>query len=89
MEVWHQKKLLIDLKFPFLEKTYDFWLDPDIPCVRLLREVYRVISTYEKELTQEEQEGQILCRPSDGSVCPPDSTLREWGVRSGETLMLV
>lgn len=81
--------ILVDIKVPSVDCTYDFQLDEDSTIYNIVGEVSELISQKEHCNVVGSSENLMLCLLGSNRVLSVNSTLRESGVKTGDSLILV
>lgn len=81
--------ILVDINVPSVDSSYDFQLDEDSSIYNIIAELSELISQKEHCEVVGKVEDLMLCTRKDRRVLSVNSTLRESGVQTGDSLMLV
>lgn len=81
--------ILVDILVPAMESRYDFQLDEDSSIYNIIAEIGELISQKEHCNVSGDPEALVLCTMSERKLLSVNSTLRECGIRTGDSLILV
>lgn len=81
--------ILVDIKVPGVEQTYDFSLDENAPIALVMEEIVEMIGQKEHCTIAGNKEELLLCSYERQAVLPKKATLRECGIATGSRLLLV
>ena len=80
--------IMVDIRVPNLNRTYDFELDEEMKTGELLKKIIQTIS--EKESLKDCREDEMLLYDLNReTVLSENRSLRQQGVKSGEQLYLI
>lgn len=81
--------IIVDVAVPAMDAEYDFMMNEESTAEMLVEELTEMICQREK-LRGFSQEGTLmLCHAPTGAMLPPNKTLRQMGVKTGDKLVLV
>ena len=80
--------IVIDVRVPVIGKTFDFSLEEDIEAKICIEEVAELICQREGCILESETSEFILTNLKNGLILKESKTLKENGIRSGDTLIL-
>lgn len=81
--------ILVDIYVPSVDKTYDFHLDENARVRTILEEVVEIIGQMERTSLTGDPAELLLCDRQGRCPLPEKATLRDCGIRSGSSLLLV
>lgn len=80
--------VLLDIQVPAIDRIYDFELDEEIQIGELLKKIVQMIKEKEEIVTDKEEKLYLYAFQSEKVLRESDS-LKQQGVKSGETLFLI
>lgn len=81
--------ILVDIDVPSVDNSYDFQLDEDSSVYNIIGEISELISQKEHCNIKGNMDALMLCTRKDNRILSINSTLRECGVQTGDSLILV
>lgn len=81
--------IIVDIFVPALDRTYDFKLAETEFLYVLAEEIAEMISRKEQNYIKGEVKKAILCEQNTMRILPPDKTLKELGIHTGDRLIFV
>lgn len=81
--------ILVDIKVPSVDNSYDFQLDENSAIYNIIGEVSELISQKEHCNIVGNTDELMLCCLKDNRILSINSTLKESGVQTGDSLILV
>lgn len=81
--------ILVDIKVPSTDCSYDFQLDEESSVYNIIGEVSELISQKEHCNMVGRMEDLLLCTLKENRVLSVNATLKEAGVQTGDSLILV
>lgn len=81
--------IMVDIKVPGVEQTYDFSLDENAPIMLVMEEIVEMIGQKEHCVIAGNREELLLCSYGSRTVLDKRATLRECGIVTGSRLLLV
>lgn len=81
--------ILVDISVPSVDSSYDFQLDEDASIYNIIGEISELISQKEHCEVVGNTESLMLCTLKNRRVLSINRTLREEGIQTGDSLMLV
>lgn len=81
--------ILLEIKVPSVDKTYDFQLDEDANIFNIIAEIGELISQKEHCNVVGNFENLRLCSNKNQQILSVNKTLRECNVQTGDCLTLV
>ena len=81
--------ILVDIEVPSVDSSYDFQLDEDSSVYNIIGEISELISQKEHCSIMGNIESLMLCTKKDRRILSVNSTLRDSGVQTGDSLILV
>ncbi|MCQ2498907.1 MAG: EsaB/YukD family protein [Lachnospiraceae bacterium] len=81
--------ILLEIKVPSVDKSYDFQLDEDANIYNIIAEISELISQKEHCNIVGNFEDLRLCSSKNRQILSVNNTLRECNVQTGDSLILV
>ncbi|MBQ5399167.1 MAG: hypothetical protein IIU14_07010 [Ruminococcus sp.] len=81
--------IVVEVKFPILDTSYDFKLDEDTPVSLITDDMIAVISQKEHKKLKDSDFEFMLFNSSTQTVLTSGCSLYENGVKSGDSLILI
>lgn len=81
--------ILVDIKVPSLDTSYDFQLDEESTIYNLIVEIAELISQKEHCNIVGKVDKLMLCTTNPTRILNINKNLREYGVQTGASLLLV
>lgn len=81
--------ILVDIEVPSVDSSYDFQLDEDSSIYNIIGEISELISQKEHCVIKGSIDSLMLCTKRDCRILSVNSTLRDSGVQTGDSLILV
>lgn len=81
--------IIVDVRVPALDAVYDFSLSEDTYIGILIEEMVEMICRHEKLLEAPDSDAHWLCCVSTGQILDREKTLHDYGVETGNQLILV
>lgn len=86
--------VLVDVYVPSVDSTYDFQLDEDVKIGLLVEEIGEMICQKEHCRLEGDIEKLLLCSMESREnisreILPKNTTLAEYGIKTGDRLMLL
>lgn len=81
--------ILVDVEVPLLDKVYDMQLDEYTPIAFLVEDVTGIICQKEKLVLIGESSEMTLWNKRGRYMFEAERTLKDYGIRSGQTLILI
>lgn len=81
--------ILVDVYVPSVNSTYDFQLDEEVRIGLLIEEIGEMVCRREHCQLDGKMEKLLLCSMDNREIIPKQTTLMEYGVKTGARLMLL
>ena len=81
--------ILVDIYIPFLDQTYDFQVDENVPVENLIMEIVEMVGNETRLKINLSAENFMLCSMEQNVILKKSSTLLFYGIKNGSKLMLV
>lgn len=81
--------ILVDIYVPSIGQTYDFNLDENVQIQVIIEEIAEMVVRKERTNLVGESGKLILCDRLNKSTLPKNKSLRECGIGSGSSMLLV
>jgi uncharacterized ubiquitin-like protein YukD len=81
--------ILVDVKVPSVEKSYDFRLNENVAIRTIIETISEMIEQLEHSKWRGDKNDLLLCRYDSNAILSKELTLAECGVASGDRLILV
>lgn len=81
--------ILVDIYVPSVDKTYDFYLDESAKIQIIVEEIAEMIGQKERTTLFGHPSGLFLCDRPGQRLLPKEISLRDCGIHSGSSMLLV
>lgn len=81
--------ILVEIEVPSVDRTYDFRVDEDANIHTLMSEVGELIAQKEHCAVKGDINRLILCSKKDNKILSVNKSLRECGISTGDSLILI
>lgn len=81
--------ILVEVKVPSMDKSYDFMLDESMPIAAVIEEIVEMVSQKEQCQIVGNKEEVLLCQYSGEIVLNRQWTLEDYQITHGGKLLLV
>ena len=84
-----KQMILVDVYVPAVDQEYNFSLNENVSVAAISSEIIEMIEHKEQTRLHGDANQMLLCDKRKGSVLSKENTLRECGVLTGDSLLLV
>lgn len=81
--------IIVDISVPVLFKNYDFKLREDVPIVEVIKQICSILSEKENCIFSDQPKPYWLASVSKQCIFHKEKTLGDYGIRSGNQLLLI
>ena len=86
---WGENMILVDVRIPAVDATYDFMLDENTPVEQIKMEIIEMVAKQTQSGKPENTEEFMLFSTKEKRQLQGNRTLYEAGIKDGHSLMLV